>query len=413
MRVLIISEPISHEQAFGKVKYSPPYGMTLDVSELNGVDRFTHSAFDYDVTIVHITEPHYNSIGYHDNLPKLTADSKTALEHARTVICLPESSNFQSRSSNAWGMHAYEWLERLGLPLRDNEGTDIKPSQAGRAKPLEQYLSIATRYHQIVTIPSPPSDEVLAVVDDTGIVVGIAHEVLAGSLVVMPPPLLRGEKYLLAMTKLVEVAQYFWEKAARRIAILDAPEWLAQYIIPPAKEVDRQIRSLEEVKAKYDQIAYVLYGTGEDLEVAVKVLLQDIGFTVEHLPRGSNIDLRVVYPPLGLVFAIEVTGTKGVVRKASSKIAQAWKHLSDRKGTPEEAHKLTIIANVEYHLDPRSRPSAPFTSEVTDLLGRHNVLLLTTVQLYEIWKDIALGTRSAEDAISSLHATSGFYKPAA
>ena len=153
MRLLIVSEEIERQQRVGKVKYTPPYDAYLEAGDLNSPFGFPFSAFDYDVTIVHIKEPQFNSIGYYDNLPKLLRDAKRALQNGRSIICLPQSRNFHSERLNEKGMRAYEWIEQLGIKLEDNLGEDIKPSGAGKAEVIQTYLKYAPRYFQIATDP--------------------------------------------------------------------------------------------------------------------------------------------------------------------------------------------------------------------------------------------------------------------
>lgn len=106
MRVLILSDTIGSN-------YHAPYGIQLDTDDLNHTEDFTFSVFDYDVSIVHIRESPYHTIGYYENLPKLLQDSSLALEHGHSVICLPHSRNFISERLDEKGMSAYEWLEHL------------------------------------------------------------------------------------------------------------------------------------------------------------------------------------------------------------------------------------------------------------------------------------------------------------
>lgn len=63
MRVLILSDTIDDTQAFGKSPYHAPPDVQLDTGDLNEED-FTLSLFDYDVSIVHIQESPYHTIGY-------------------------------------------------------------------------------------------------------------------------------------------------------------------------------------------------------------------------------------------------------------------------------------------------------------------------------------------------------------
>jgi hypothetical protein len=88
------------------------------------------------------------------------------------------------------------------------------------------------------------------------------------------------------------------------------------------------------------------------LEASVFTLLTDLGLNVYPQPPGSNIDLKADHPTLDIGFAIEVTGIKDVVRKDSNKVSQAWEYIQEREGTPEEYHKLIIVANTKSHLKP-------------------------------------------------------------
>ena len=175
MRLLILSEGIKREQGYREPRYSPPYDIHLDVGDLNQVnDRsgsFDFSTFDYDVAIVHISTPPYHSIGYYENLEKLLRDCQVSLEHGRTIICLPESQNFRPARANNFGTPVYEWVRQLGIELQDSKGQNIKPSGAGRADVIQNYLKSAPNYYQIVIAPETEPRQRLAVVADTNIVV--------------------------------------------------------------------------------------------------------------------------------------------------------------------------------------------------------------------------------------------------
>ena len=191
LRVIILSERWSH---LGR-EYLPLSGVTLDIVDLNNADGLAHSVFDYDVSIVHITRTRHHSIGYYKNLAKLRADAEVALTNGRTVICLPASQNFLPKRLNYSGEPVYQWVLDLGVPLNNNEGMDIRPSQSGQSQVIRDYLGYAPRYYQTVRIEAPPANEILAVVGDTQIVVGISHPFDNGKLVVLPPPDLSLETY--------------------------------------------------------------------------------------------------------------------------------------------------------------------------------------------------------------------------
>jgi len=410
MRLLILSESIDRTQRFGKVKFEPPNDVHLTVGNLNEADSFPYSVFDYDVTILHIHPGRFNSIGYFNNIPKVAEDTSTALEHGRSVICLPQSNNFCPISDPIEGYPIYDWLKRFGVGLRSNIGSDIKSSGAGQAYVIQEYLKSTPKYHQIVIESMAEPQRRLAVVDDTEIVVGLEHPFEQGTLVILPPPYLGENVYILVMSRLLDVARRYYERAQRRIPIGDAPDWMLGYLVPKAIELKRQIEEISEQRLRYDRIAYVLYGTGGELEESVAQLLEDLGFTVERQPPGANIDLTANHSGLGIGFALEVTGTKGIIRKDSNKIAQAWQYLNDRAGTPQENDRLVIIANTQYHIDPKERGSESFTTDVVKLLGNNDVLLMTTLQLYEQWKSVHEGKKSKENVVTEMHNMNGLYK---
>ncbi len=286
---------------------------------------------------------------------------------------------------------------------------DIKPSGAGRAQVIKEYLKYAPIYCQIVTNPDSTLKSRLAVVDDTEIIVGPEHQVENGTLVILPPPKLDHDHYLLAMPRLIEVALRYYECSQRRIPVGDTPEWLDAYLVPHAKEISDQINKLTDEKEKYDRIAYVLYGTEDDLETSVALLLKDLGLDVEKQPRGANIDLKAKSPKLNTGFAVEVTGIKDVIYEDSRKVVQAWQYLNDRVGTTEEKDRLVIVANTQYHLDPKKRKRESYTPSIVKLLGDNKVLMLTTLQLYELWKVAYEGRRSADDVVQELHGNYGLF----
>jgi hypothetical protein len=412
MRLLILSEVIRRKQRSEEPPYIPPYDVRLDVGDLNEeADAFSFSVFDYDVSIVHIVEPQHHTLGYYKNIPKLLQDSAIALEHGRSIICLPQSRDFHSRTArNVGGMSAYEWLKQLDVELQDNIGEDIKPSGAGRARVVQDYLKYAPKYYQIVTKPEPAPDRRLAVVDDTEIVVGLEHQIGRGTLVILPPPTLDRYNYLLMMSDLVRVARHYYERSQRQIIVGDAPDWVERFFVPCAKALNAQIKELADEKAKYDRLAYVLYGTGDELEHSVALLLEQLSLDVELQAPGANIDLKARRPELGIGFAVEVTGTKGMMRKDSKKVVQAWQYLNDRVGTPEENDRLVIVANTQYHLDPEERRHESFSPNVVKLLSDNGVLLITTLQLYEQWKEVHEGNKSAEALVQELYSGFGLYK---
>ena len=413
MRLLTISGAIKDIQLYKReLRYAFPPDIQLDIGDLNDED-FNFSVFDYDVSIIHIRMPPYNTLGYYHNLPKLLQDSPLALEHGRSIICLPDSIDFVSSIGRGYeksaGMSAYKWLEPFGIVLQDNEGKDIKPSGAGRAQVIKEYLKYSPKYCQIVVKPLSDSKNRLAVVDDTEIVVGLEYQVGKGMLVILPPPKFDKNYYSIVMSKLLQVARHYYYRSQQHIAVGNAPDWLSNYLVPRAKKLDGRINKLADEKAKYDKLAYVLYGTGDELTTSVALLLNELGLDVQKQPPSANIDLKARHSGLNIGFAVEVTGTKDIIHKDSNKVAQAWQHRSECAGTTDENDRLIIVANTQGHLDPKQRNQEGYTQVIANLLGPNGVLMITALQLYEQWKTVHEGKRSAADVVRELHSSFGLF----
>lgn len=407
MRVLVLSDNLGSKWRYGEKPLRTSRDVIIDVGNLNDGEHFNSSVFDYDVSIIHIEKSHYHTLGYYANLPKLQKDTGLSLEHGNCIICLPNSTNFISERSNRDGMRAYDWLIPLGVNLQDNEGSNIKASGAGMAQAIQEYLKYAPKYYQIVTEPIITSKNRLAVVNDTNILVGLEYQVGKGTLVILPPPVWQDNNYNRMFSKLLGVARHYYNRAQRHIFIGDVPDWLPNYLLPKVKSLDEQIHNLINEKNRYDSIAYVLYGTGPDLETSVALLFKELGLKVEQQPRGANIDFKARHTKLDLGFSFEITGTKDIIRKGSKKVAQAWQYLDERSGTYEENDRLIIIANSQCHLDPNQRNREGYTKDIVKMLERNGVLMMTTMQLYELWKAVHDGIASSDDIVRDLHSKSG------
>ena len=410
MRLLILSQSIRRMQR-EVPGYNAPWDVDLDIGQIGEIDhRLDFTVFDYDVAIVHITGPYADTSGYSRDLPKFAQDCKTALEHGRTIVCLPGSREYQTKSANGTlGPLVYDWLGQFGVSLRDDIGVNIKPSGSGQAQVIQDYLKSASKYYQIVTAPNLPPQSHLAIVDETNIVVGLELQVEKGILVILPPPTLEPDNYIVQMMRLVNVALRYHERAQRQIPIGDRPDWITDYSVSRARKLENEITNLAIEKSQFERLEYVLFGTGDELQDSVALLLEQLDLKVDPQPKGANVDLKATHPTLNLGFAIEVTGTKGTIQKDSSKVGQAWEYFKERSGTPEENDRLLVVANTECHLDPKERKKASFSANAANLLGGNGALMITTQELYDLWKSVHEREHTPEDIVQELHRKFGLY----
>ncbi|MCH7663606.1 MAG: hypothetical protein IH859_07030, partial [Chloroflexi bacterium] len=207
------------------------------------------------------------------------------------------------------------------LLLKENTGSDIRPTASGKAKVFEKYFKLVPKYFQVIDAPTIPPNERLAVVGDTDIVVDceINHN-NGGKLVILPPPIIYGDYFLSNMSTLVDVAKHYYEKIQRHIPIVDAPDWVETFKSTKSKVIAGKMSDLKKEKEKFDLIEYSLFGTGDELEQSITCLLEDLGLKVEPQPKGANIDLKASHQKMNIGFALEVTGTKGTIKKKSNKV---------------------------------------------------------------------------------------------
>jgi len=51
-----------------------------------------------------------------------------------------------------------------------------------------------------------------------------------------------------------------------------------------------------------------------------------------------------------------------------------------------------------------------YTPEIAKLLGKNGVLMISTLQLYELWKKVYEGRKSAIDVVKELHDSYGLFE---
>jgi hypothetical protein len=376
MRTLILSQKINNNE---EISYSPPYNTYIDYCDFTYSGTSVPSLFDYDIVVLHFHKPKYPH-GYIEHLPQIIHDIDLLLRNGGVCILLPESSQRITETEND-RYSIYEWLGNYGIKLHDSSGKNIFPTGSGKTKVISTYLQYCPKYYQIIEEPKGSIETRLATVGETDITIGLELLLEKGILVLLPPVEWNKKNNVVLMMQIVELMNYYYEKSQKNIRLIDAPKWIEDYKITKSKDNTKNIYELEKIRDYYRNIEYLLFGTGEDLEYSVMEVFIKLGYEVYKQEPGANIDL--VCKKDQHVIGVEVTGTKGIIKKDSKKIAQAWKYLY-----ADEKARLIIVANTEYHLDPKDRKSLSYTEEVTTLLTKYNILLLTTKQLYKIWKNV-------------------------
>ena len=127
----------------------------------------------------------------------------------------------------------------------------------------------------------------------------------------------------------------------------------------------------------------------------VRDVLKEIGMDTTKTSKGFPVDL------VGSGFAFEVTGLSRAITVSSEKYNQTLRFLEDHS----KGEKVILVANTFKNFDPLSRPSPSFSKVVSESLKSHRVGLITTLNLYRIWKAVTEGRLPKEDAVKLLKDT--------
>lgn len=184
------------------------------------------------------------------------------------------------------------------------------------------------------------------------------------------------------------------------------PEWVHKYRVDRHKHIPDEIERLKNEEECFDRICYLLYGKDYRLEEEVKLVFEEIGMDVKKSHRGESIDLICSLEDLSLEFFIEVTGTNHSINIESKKVGQ----VVDFK-TKYPNKKVILLANTFCNLDLLERIKRDsFAEKVRNALTRLDILMLTTVDLYFLWKYVYEKKFTNVEALRLIQEQQGIFK---
>lgn len=213
---------------------------------------------------------------------------------------------------------------------------------------------------------------------------------------------------------LFQIGKYYYELSSEKIGIFPkAPEWITNYKTEHEKIIETEISQLEEnLKEKYEhrnhfqRINALLFASGNALENATKLAFEDFNLHVEKTKTGDKKDL-IVEISSDKRLLIEVTGILDKIKQSSSKMGQMMLLINEK----EVNDKIVLIANTYRELEPKDREGKEhFTKEVIIIAENNEICLMTTVDLFNLWKDVIENNKTPEHVIDSIIDTNGVYK---
>src|SRR4030042_6520331 len=120
----------------------------------------------------------------------------------------------------------------------------------------------------------------------------------------------------------------------------------------------------------------------------VHSLFKDLGFKVSTGVNYQSVDRIVKIPQTRIAFGVQILMSEGEVEENHPKINRALQFEKEKR----EDEKSLIIASTHIRLPLSERSQVSHISkELSHFLSRHNMSLITTHHLYDLWQKAKVG----------------------
>lgn len=196
------------------------------------------------------------------------------------------------------------------------------------------------------------------------------------------------------------------------------PSWTDQYQLPEEKD---QIKNLFEQESKLKELIDVISrekeklnklkeykllfsGTGKSLELVVKKIFEEIGFTVKEGKIGRD-DLILNYK--GKIAVAEIKGLTKSASEANAAQLEKWvmEYLTENSIHP----KGILIINTYNNLPLKDRKKEDFPHQMLKFSGNREHCLVTTIQLLGLFLKVKEDPNQRDTLIDELFNTVGIY----
>ena len=134
----------------------------------------------------------------------------------------------------------------------------------------------------------------------------------------------------------------------------------------------------------YSTVESLLWPKSELLLIdTVHSIFKDLGFKISTGINYQSVDRIVKVPKTQMAFGVQILMSEGELEGNHPKINRALQFEKEKR----ENEKSLIIASTHIHLPLSERSQVSHLSkELSHFLSRHNMSLITTHHLYELWK---------------------------
>jgi hypothetical protein len=183
---------------------------------------------------------------------------------------------------------------------------------------------------------------------------------------------------LIAMLVVSKIERRRSEQIAARKSFLDSE------IDKAAKKESTAIKDQD-----FSTIELLLWPKSELLLTdTVHSIFKNLGFKVSTRVNYQFVDRIVKIPKSRIAFGVQILMSEGEVEENHPKINRALQFEKEKR----EDEKSLIIASTHIHLPLSERSQVSHIStELSHFLSRHNMSLITTHHLYDLWQKAKVG----------------------
>lgn len=197
----------------------------------------------------------------------------------------------------------------------------------------------------------------------------------------------------------------------------DVPPWVSKsdYRLPTEDEMDKQAKTIEHEKAILNQVKSILWLDGIELVDSVAHTLTKLGVRNVVKEAEGRHDIEILEQPQ-IHGILEVKGLSAYANHQDIRQLEDW-YIEARK--EDENVKGIFVLNDFKEIEPQLRKaklqeklrdtSSPFTKDALRIASNDNFCLLTTYQLFQIFRLNAHGNFDKSTFLRKLKDTSGVF----
>ena len=252
-------------------------------------------------------------------------------------------------------------------------------------------------------------------------IVGCSYKYNDGIIHFLPPPTKISSKEAIDI-----IVQELKNEYLLDSEITKRPSWIDKYICDQEKAIiEKQIelekkynekkQDLDGKRKTYEEIDKIVWlcgeiGNGKPLENAIKNFFErEFDLIIKKTEPGDYTDLKASSKDTTMKFAFEITGVKRMVNKDTKKVGQTMNYHLKK----EENEKIVLIANTycDKYIQQRSnKPDDNFSDYVVKPLKSMDVCLITTLQLFNLWKAMKKRKINKKKILKIIYETNGVFK---